>query len=179
MSDSPTEPKRCGPESELAERHYAAIGKVAVEWAELEGMLDIRAIEVAGFDTTNGMCFALQIVGPGRKLNVYMAVAELRGAKTGTLKKLRRLQQDILAVAEKRNRVIHDQWEIKPSGSPIRLELTANKTLIAEYKFHPTNAVESIRTEIRSLIERFELLDGGVLSELNSWHVKYRKDSQP
>jgi hypothetical protein len=160
MSDDPAETERYRPEGALAEHHHAAIGKVAVEWAELEAMLDLRALMLAGFDTTKGMCFALQIVGPGRKLNAYMATAELLRVSTAIIKKLRRFQQDTLTTAEKRNRVIHDQWF--PSGSALRLELTANKTLIAEYKEHPTEMVEALQAEIRSLISRFEALDDEV-----------------
>jgi len=168
MSDEPNEVERYRPEGEYAQRHYAAIGQVATEWAEFEFILDTRTLRLGSFDTKRGLCLSLQIAGPGRKLNAYMSIAQLRGVGETTIKNLHRFQERTLALAEKRNRVVHDQWMIFPSGSTHRFGATAHKRLVVEYKDHPTEFVEKLMIEIRRLIVRFEELDEEVWSEIST-----------
>jgi hypothetical protein len=169
MSD---EVERYRPEGAYAERHYAAIGKVAAEWAEFEFILDTRTLRLGAFDTKRGLCLTLQIIGPGRKLNAYMSIALLNGASDTTIKKLLKFQGRAFELAEKLNRVVHDQWMIFPSGSSHRFEATANKKLVMEYKEHPTESVDMLMKEIRSLILRFENLDEEVWNDIDTFHGK-------
>ena len=130
MSDEPSEVERYRPEGEYAQRHYAAIGKVAAEWAEFEFILDTRTLRLAGFPAEKGTCLTAQIAGPARKLDAYISLARLCGASETTIKKISKFQQQTYDLAEKRNRIVHDQWLIFPSGSTHRLEITARRKLV-------------------------------------------------
>jgi hypothetical protein len=70
MSDEPSEVERYRPEGEYAQRHYAAIGKVAAEWAEFEFILDTRTLRLAGFPAEKGTCLTAQIAH-GRNSQVF------------------------------------------------------------------------------------------------------------
>ena len=123
-------------------------------------------LRLAGFDLRLGTCITVQIIGPGRKLNAYVSIARLLGVADSTIKKLLSFQQRTFYLAEKRNRVVHDQWMIFPGGQTFRFEITANKKLIAEYIDHPTETVEALIVQIRQFTARFERLDEAIIRSL-------------
>ena len=93
---------------DLSSEHYAAIGRVAVEWAIFESNIDLSAIRLAKINHEAGICFTAQITGSGRKLDAYIAIAQWRGATKKTMGKLHELAKDSTGLAERRNKIVHD-----------------------------------------------------------------------
>jgi hypothetical protein len=137
MSGEPNEIERYRPTGEHAKRHYGLSARSPLNGRNLKPSLMIAPSDWAASIRKIGLCLVLQIVGPGRKLNAYASIAHLRGLDEKTMKKILKFQEHTFAIAEKRNRVVHDQWLVFPSGSSHRFEATANKKLVIQYKEHP------------------------------------------
>jgi hypothetical protein len=163
MSDDRSEINRS-----WADRHYAAIGKVATKWAALEAEIDIRTVLLAGFDADTGACLTAQIAGPARKLDAYIALARLRGASDDTMKKLGKFLEQTFSIGEKRNRIVHDQWYVFPSGPAIRFEITARKKLIMRHEKHTTEDINQTIAAIAALIDRLDAIDKLVWADVQA-----------
>jgi hypothetical protein len=153
----------------LAHDHYAAIGRVATEWAAFETTLDSSTLLLARFEIRRGVCLTAQIAGWSRKFDAYVAIARLRGA-TKTIPDLNKFAQDTNGLSEQRNRVVHDPWVGKEK--PHRLETTAKRTLRFEFVPVPTVEVMKIAGRITDHIKRFEKLNLAVVAELKALHGK-------
>jgi hypothetical protein len=130
---------------ELPEAHYAAIGRVASEWASLEATIDTCSHHLADITAQAGVCFTSQIAGTGRKIDAYIALARLQGASK-TISALNEFAKDSQRLAEQRNRIIHDPWI--GATNPHRLEASARKTLRLGFIPTSTDAVLALATKI-------------------------------
>src|SRR6185437_163061 len=63
----------------ISQIHYATIGKVAVEWAYFEAMVDEWLHILADVDTEIGVCFTGQMIGIRPRLDAYIALARHLG----------------------------------------------------------------------------------------------------
>jgi hypothetical protein len=155
--------------NELANAHYAAIGRVAAEWAALETTIDTRSLQLAEIKPEVGICFTAQISGWARKLDAYIAVANWWGA-VKTVKKLNVFAKDTNGLAEQRNRIVHDPWV--GFKQPHRLEATARKKLRFEFIHMPTDDVLKVSRLITEHVIRFDRLADEVEAELNALNDK-------
>jgi hypothetical protein len=155
-------------DSEAAEKHYAAIGRVAAAWAEFEYITDVLSVRLARAPENEGACLTAQIAGSARKLDAYISLARERGASKKTIKDLCDFAKDTTGLQEQRNRIVHDQWMVYPSGFARRLEITARKKLIAEFIPHQTETVTQFMAKIREHISRLEDLDAHVLADMQA-----------
>jgi hypothetical protein len=114
--------------------HYADVGLVASSWAAFEHYIDLISIDLGRIPQKIGICFTAQISGSARKLDAYFAIARLHGASTFS-QELDKFSKDTFALAERRNRVIHDTWLTAETGGGVarRLEATARRILRHEY----------------------------------------------
>jgi hypothetical protein len=115
-------------DAEKVVRHRAWIGQIAGLWAAFEHSIDSFAITLAGIPADVGYCFTSQVIGPARKLDAYIALAKLSGAEKFT-KELNKFAEHATALAERRNRAIHDSWFIFDGHAPFRMEITARRVL--------------------------------------------------
>jgi hypothetical protein len=148
---------------ELTIDHYAAIGRVAAEWAALETTIDSACLRLAQIEPRIGVCLTSQIAGWGRKLDAYIALARLSGA-TETVRKLNAFAEDTNGLADQRNRVVHDPWV--GSTKPHRLQATAKKKLRLEFIDTPTEDVVKISQRITDHNARFDQLEAEVTAEV-------------
>jgi hypothetical protein len=74
--------------NDLTAAHYAAIGRVAAEWAALETVIDSASLRLAQIEPRIGVCLTSQIAGWSRKLDAYIALARLYGATSVIISKL-------------------------------------------------------------------------------------------
>jgi hypothetical protein len=68
--------------------HFAAVGRITSLWAEFELQIDAAAIKLAKVAMAPGLCLTSQIMGASRKLDAYLALAELRGSQSPAWKSL-------------------------------------------------------------------------------------------
>jgi hypothetical protein len=112
--------------------HYAAVGRVASLWATFELDLDMAAITLTRAALLGGLCLTSQIMGAPRKLDAYMALAELRANKSPEWKSLQKdlndFAKDTQSLTERRNRTVHDPWYVSKEETR-RLEITARRKL--------------------------------------------------
>jgi hypothetical protein len=155
--------------NELAELHYAAIGRVAAEWAALETTIDTMSLRIAQIQPKIGVCLTAQISGSARKLDAYIALARLFGV-VKLLSKLNEFAKDTQSLAERRNRVVHDPWI--GSVNPHRLEATARRVLRLEFISVPTEQVKKLSQEITHHCVRFEKLAKEVEAEARTSRQK-------
>jgi hypothetical protein len=170
MGDAQSEPDAPSDEGPLflgkAEReHFAAIGMVASQWAYFELSIDIKTLELAMIPEEVGLCITTQVVGSGRKLDAYIALARQLGSKNKN-SDLDNFYKDNVGLAERRNRVIHDPWLIDQERQPKRLEATARKKLRYIVVTSPTSEIERLAFEIMDHAARFGELHEAITAEL-------------
>jgi hypothetical protein len=157
---TPTELERVA-----AKKHYTAVGMVAGAWAAFELTIDNRALELAKIPYDHGNCFTAQIMGSANKLNAYIAIAQLCGAKRA-IEALELFAKDTVKLSERRNRTIHDPWVLGANESPHRYEITAKRKLRKLLVPTPTPNIEKLSTEIVAHRERFIAIDSQVKAEV-------------
>jgi hypothetical protein len=154
-------------EAERISMHLAAVGLVASTWAAFEFALDVSAIILARISQHAGYCFTAQVIGPARKLDAYIALAKLRGATTfaGELEKF---AKDTAALAERRNRIIHDTWFLTTRPKPSRLEITARRVLKHAFVEVSREDIMKLVNQIDAHTARFDALHARIAAEVGT-----------
>ena len=118
---------------DVPDEHYAAIGKIAASWAIFEMLLDSSMTALAEIDDKEkAVCFTSQIARSARKLDAITALLRLSPEGLSKVKQINKIAETTRALAERRNRVVHDIW-LQEGDKLLRLEATARKIL----KFGP------------------------------------------
>lgn len=129
--------------SVLPVEYYAALGRVAAAWAELELEMNLTIWELANIQQRLGACLTSQMIGPGPRIRALAALVEQRGASKEVLSELNKLSRDIDSAAGQRNRLVHDPHLLKEqSGTLHRLQITADRKL--QFQF-VSSEIEDIR----------------------------------
>lgn len=137
------------------EAHYAAIGRVAANWAFLEQEIDDQTVKIGAIPKLQALCLTAQVIGPARKLDALFAVANLYEPPKKLMRELETVAKEITSVAERRNRVVHDPWLlISPKERAFRFEKSARRKLKADLVHYPTRKVAKLAEEIDALTER-------------------------
>lgn len=135
--------------------HYAAVGRVAAKWAELEHQIQVLIWRLARLDHLMGTCITAQIGNSGRLMDAVLALLEQRAASKDDLKPLRSLCGDIGEKQRKRNRIIHDPWYFRfnedGTATGHKLETTAAKTAVHSLVKEDHESLEAFIGEIHSL----------------------------
>ena len=135
--------------SKTATQHYATIGQIAASWAGFEWFIDVYALALGRIPVEAGLCLTSQISGSARKLDAYIAIACLRGADEKLVGELNKFAQNTKALAERRNRVVHDPWMVATGkGVSHRLETTARKKLRYGYVAVPNSEMLKLFLDI-------------------------------
>jgi hypothetical protein len=149
------------------EPHYAAIGRIASLWAIFELDLDLTNITLARVPLLAGVCLTAQIAGAGRKLEAFIALAELRIGKspqwTRLIRDLKKLAMDARSLGEQRNRAVHDPWHVSETRSH-RLEVTARKKLRFLQIASSTEELDRLAANIAALTNRFYAIRDSVIA---------------
>ncbi len=164
-SEQPANPASKFASALLTSNHFAAIGRVASDWALFETVVNFQSVELAQIQRSIGACFTAQISGIARKLDAYISLARQRGAKPGTISELCEFATDAGRVAEQRNRIVHDPWVLDDPLNPTRVEITARKKVRVEWIPVSTSEVGDVTKRILELMNRFTLLDEKVFKE--------------
>jgi hypothetical protein len=135
--------------------HFTAVGVVASEWADLETLVDLSSIELCRLPPHLGMCLTAQISGINRKLEAYISIARLHVEGSSVIADLTKFHSSTMSLAERRNRIIHDPWDVDITGRARRYEITARKRLRAEYIEMTTEEVHKCAADIRIAQDAF------------------------
>jgi hypothetical protein len=165
---------------DIDEKHAAAIGLVAAAWAVFEYVVHVSLCLLADFPFETGVCVTTQM-GIHNVLNAFSDLVSISGASKETMKEVEKFIGRTYLVAQKRNRAIHDTWMLgKDSKQHYRLELTAYKKLVYEFKVEDDSVLLATLSDIKDHIGRFTALyeivtsDHGVFATLRE---RYQRPS--
>jgi hypothetical protein len=107
---------------------YAAIGNIAAEWAYLEYVLDqIIAELLSSTDNARLACLTSQMMGAGPRYRAIISLLKIEQENINRVDikptphdlsgKIISLSNKTLALAEHRNRIVHDPWYLDLSAS--------------------------------------------------------------
>jgi hypothetical protein len=161
--------------------HYAAVGKVASNWAVLERLIDSAIWGLASVDDIPGACLTSQFPSIGRRLDAFSALLRIRDATDALMKKVGQFTKAANDLQRERNRIMHDPWVLdKETGVPHRFQITADPRPVFKYRAVPTADVLSIVDKIASLIDDFDnLIRQDVIGELGSLRKTPPESSLP
>jgi hypothetical protein len=135
--------------------HYAAVGRVASKWAQLDHHIQELIWGLAGLDAMTGTCITSQIGNSGRLMDALLALLEQKGATKKELQPLRSLS-DVIGIKQRmRNRIIHDPWyfHFNQDGTTTgyRFESSAVKTVVRKPIKQDDEKLEKLIQDIESL----------------------------
>jgi hypothetical protein len=135
--------------------HYAAVGRVASKWAQLEHHIQELVWGLAGLDEMTGTCITSQIGQSGRLMDALLALLEQKGASKDELKPFGKFCQAVGDKQRMRNRIVHDPWyfHFNQDGSTTgyRLESSAVKTVVRKLIKQDHEKLETLIQDIESL----------------------------
>lgn len=150
------------------QRHYTAVGKVAVEWTRFEGNLREMLSMLAGADNEVGECITAQIPDIERMLDALSAMAEIRSPRSSSASSFKDLLAEIRQTSDLSRHVVHDLWTFDPGTTtrwPVEIEHGQRRDPIPM----PTVEVESLGSRIEELTNHFLEFRRDFLLSLNLW----------
>lgn len=154
-------------ESNLRQIHFAAIGLVACQWAVFEASIDRWLLDFSGLPPEIGICFTGQMLGYRPRLDALIALVKHLGAPPKLLKGLVKLADDkARSLAERRNRVVHDVWDLTAPTEASRLEMSARRSVRLEEVTHTGDRVAELSVEISELESALSMLCGEIQAAL-------------
>lgn len=109
--------------------YYAAVGKIATNWAFLETYVNRFIWELMDVEQFVGACLTSQIIAPSNRFRALIALVRYRGGKDFHISKLKKLSERVNKLARQRNRFVHDPGLADVRQNFVRLEITADKEL--------------------------------------------------
>lgn len=147
----------------------AAIGHVAVAWARFEFVLNDSICMIGRIPHDTGECLTSQIASISLRFDAFSAVCHVKGCSEKLLKKINSFRDgEAIPLSLKRNRIVHDPWmRGVQTGKPYRLEVSAKRRLVSEFKPHTVEEIKAIANNIEELGFRFSDLFREILTETN------------
>ena len=151
------------------ESHFAAIGRLAETWAQLEFAIDMAIWGLAGVPQALGACITSQMYSVNSRMRAFRSLAVALGASKGSIKKIGKLQGTLGNLQTIRNRAVHDpRMENTTTGDLDRLQVTAENRL--EFGWQPESAetLLAFRDQIEERIKEFTALLSEIEDEIYS-----------
>jgi hypothetical protein len=146
-----------------------AIGNVATEWALLEHYIDRTIWAVAGVSPEIGSCLTSQFSSPRPRLVALSALCARRGLYEEIISKINAFSEKVRKLGGQRNRCLHDSWGIgKPSKKTYRLEVTADRKPVLEFKEVDPSTVLELAKKIRAHRFEYNEIDKAIMAALAS-----------
>ena len=159
----------------IPDDHYAALGRVADAWADLEFEIDQLIWQLLQVPQALGACVTAQMISIHPRLRALRALVRLYEISEPIQKTLGGFAGEAHALAEKRNRTIHDKrlmWA--KSREVVRFQVTADTKLIFGPQAESIGALNEFTATIRSMMERFLRIRDEIENELRSSPDKRR-----
>ena len=93
----------------ISNDHYAAIGRAADKWADLEFEVDRTIWNLLRVKHAFGACVTGQLYFLNNKMRALIALVNLYELSEGIPRELNQLSQKMSPLIERRNRAIHDK----------------------------------------------------------------------
>ncbi len=175
LFDSTTEIPPGDQSIDIPDTHYAALGKVADAWADLEFEIDQLIWHLMHTNQALGACATAQMIGPAPRLRTVRALAHLWELSEKILGDIGSFEGQANALAQERNRALHDKrlinWKTK---QVVRFEVTTRKTLTFEQRPESLEYLAELREKILKLVREFTAIKQRAVTELLSSPEKQR-----
>jgi hypothetical protein len=149
--------------------HYAAIGRVASKWAQLEHHIQELIWGLTGLDAMTGTCITSQIGSSGRLMDALMALLKLKGATKKQRKPIHEFCEAVKDKQRMRNRIVHDPWYFHFNDDETTtgywLETSAVRTAVHKL-------IEQDDKKLETLIEEIESLHLQLTTLVEPWYTK-------
>jgi hypothetical protein len=163
----------------LANQHYAAIGRVAAQWARFEVTMDLWLTAFAGVPPEVGICFTGQMLGPRARVDAFIALVRHLGAPDRFNQPLEDLARAIQGLGEQRNRAVHDVWDLNDAAEPHRVERTARRKVRALAVHVPTKDLHKLEWQISRIDVEFAVLASQIWQQFHALPDKPPSDMAP
>ncbi len=111
--------------------HFAAIGRVAETWAQLEFHIDTAIWEFAQVEQMFGACITSQLIGVNNRFRALSSLVQARNGSNESVKAIRKFGASLNALQQQRHRAVKDPRHIhSDTGELTRLEFTADHKLV-------------------------------------------------
>lgn len=149
--------------------HFAAIGRLADIWALLEFEIDQAIWEFAEVEQMYGACITAQLIGINGRLRALASLVKIRTGNEDLAKKVNIFAADVYSLSVARNRAVHDPRMRNATTDEIdRREITADRTLVFEFRTEDAKRLDSIRNEIGKKAEEFATLHEAIRAALQA-----------
>lgn len=160
----------------IPDAHYAAMGKVADAWADLEFEVDRLIWHLLGTNQAFGACVTSQMISIHPRLQALRALAELWEISEPVMDELGTFDGKAVGLAETRNRIIHDkrliQWRTK---EVVRFQVSAKRKLKFGAEPESIASLNEFRAKVQTLMESFDVISRKIRTEIDSSSDKQRK----
>jgi hypothetical protein len=147
---------------------YAAVGRVAAEWAELEHRLDEIIWRLSGTTSPLASCITGQMIGHFPRFNTIIALVSLNRGSPELIKLIKAQQGKVSDLAESRARRVHDAWYVDlDTGEPHQFQSMPRKELTFGHQPQATSDMEDLVRKIAQRIEAVGKLNEAILAELS------------
>ena len=161
------------------DKHYMAIGRVALGWTRIEDELASTVQMLAGLDWKIGSCLMAQIPNSARLIDAMWSLCELRSPGITQDKSFRKRTDRIMGLGERRNRVVHDIWTFDP-GITTKWQRSARRVLRNEHEQITTDDVNALASDIEHAWNEFITFRYHLLNDLKLWPGNPRdEDNEP
>jgi hypothetical protein len=155
--------------------HYAAMGRVADTWADLEFAIDHIIWHLMRTDQAFGACVTSQMISIHPRSKALLALLSLYEVPLPRMEELKSVLGRAAGLSETRNRLIHDKRLLKPStGEVIRFEVSAKKDLIFAEQPESVGSLNKFRESVGKIIVEFDTVMQAIMGELNASGGKLR-----
>jgi hypothetical protein len=160
----------------IPEAHYAAMGKVADAWADLEFEIDRLIWYLLGTNQAFGACVTAQMISIHPRLQALRALTELWEISKPIIDELGTFDGKAVGLAETRNRLIHDkrliQWKTK---EVVRFQVSARRKLKFGVEPESIASLDAFREKVQNLMETFTVISHKIRIEIEASSEKQRK----
>jgi len=146
--------------------HYAAVGKIAANWALLEASVDLTLWEMTSYKDEASACITAQLMGLGPRLNALSALLHYFDCSTKLRETLESFSKKTVGANEQRNRAIHDPWLKNKDNNELRkIRVTAKKALTFKSVIVTVPELEHLNEIIILLVNEYQELQKKIIVE--------------
>ena len=115
-------------------------------------------------------CITSQFLSTHPRMNAFVALAELRGAKESTVTEVKVFwNKRINPLVDQRNRAVHDpRMKHQASEEMHRLEITARPSSQFGFKPEPITTLQALHTKIHTTVSDFSNLRDRLIAEIEA-----------
>jgi hypothetical protein len=149
--------------------HLKRVGAIASLWSQIELNLDIIIWTLLKTEQQLAACVTAQIGSASAKLRsikALLALIDITGKHDAIKKSLNKFGNDIEAIQIKRNRAVHDTWQVSLTTKRVfqmRAAIKDNKLLFAQMKI-TVRELDKTLAQIRALLKRVYVLEQQIVA---------------